>query len=137
MIIKGLGTSNTILVTGLSFIAFTITLSSFTTIALRSKLNQFIEIPLRWMLKTICLIIHRIGPTLDLCSHVGIHSCHGSSRNETELGKRTFSRHVGTLHSSCNDDCIDCKISCNVPQLRWSRSEEHTSELQSHHDLVC
>src|SRR5438034_5436285 len=25
----------------------------------------------------------------------------------------------------------------SVEQARWSRSEEHTSELQSHSDLVC
>src|SRR6266540_5537405 len=26
---------------------------------------------------------------------------------------------------------------CAAPRPAWLRSEEHTSELQSHHDLVC
>src|SRR5437667_6420347 len=26
---------------------------------------------------------------------------------------------------------------CSVASGSWTRSEEHTSELQSHHDLVC
>src|SRR5438034_9918545 len=30
-----------------------------------------------------------------------------------------------------------CTISCSGGRLRWTRSEEHTSELQSHSDLVC
>src|SRR5437773_9162122 len=31
----------------------------------------------------------------------------------------------------------DHRALVNLPQLRRARSEEHTSELQSHHDLVC
>src|SRR5437667_12857920 len=33
---------------------------------------------------------------------------------------------------------IDCaRDRCGVPVAGGARSEEHTSELQSHHDLVC
>src|SRR6266540_6753308 len=31
----------------------------------------------------------------------------------------------------------DCHRSVPLPPRGWARSEEHTSELQSHHDLVC
>src|SRR5437773_4728676 len=32
---------------------------------------------------------------------------------------------------------IPCQDSAVVCCCTWNRSEEHTSELQSHHDLVC
>src|SRR6266851_7723508 len=31
----------------------------------------------------------------------------------------------------------DCRTAGANRQAGWRRSEEHTSELQSHHDLVC
>src|SRR6266540_6635817 len=42
-----------------------------------------------------------------------------------------------TLFRSCRDrQCSSA--GCRRCRWRpWSRSEEHTSELQSHHDLVC
>src|SRR5207248_4986267 len=33
--------------------------------------------------------------------------------------------------------CCDLMTSTPSPVMRWSRSEEHTSELQSPYDLVC
>src|SRR5437667_8879230 len=33
--------------------------------------------------------------------------------------------------------CTTPSGACTIPARRCTRSEEHTSELQSHHDLVC
>src|SRR5437667_7524362 len=33
--------------------------------------------------------------------------------------------------------CLDASNDCRCAGLLYQRSEEHTSELQSHHDLVC
>src|SRR5437667_6580803 len=41
------------------------------------------------------------------------------------LGRRSYSQVANTYVHACN---------CSVA---FDRSEEHTSELQSHHDLVC
>src|SRR6266540_6330528 len=41
-----------------------------------------------------------------------------------------------TLFRSPRKAVIPCRRPCSPFGLSW-RSEEHTSELQSHHDLVC
>src|SRR5437773_6737819 len=41
----------------------------------------------------------------------------------------------GTGHPACRCSCG--RRPAILPSLTGSRSEEHTSELQSHHDLVC
>src|SRR5947207_7177313 len=33
--------------------------------------------------------------------------------------------------------CCGHRVACRTTSAGWSRSEEHTSELQSHSDLVC
>src|SRR5437773_6081398 len=45
-----------------------------------------------------------------------------------------------SLHDALPISCTRsawCSTSCSPAGGRSSRSEEHTSELQSHHDLVC
>src|SRR5438132_4428499 len=42
-----------------------------------------------------------------------------------------------TLFRSCNGICEACVRKSTLPGPPPSRSEEHTSELQSHSDLVC
>src|SRR5437773_8467744 len=43
--------------------------------------------------------------------------------------------HYGTL--ACGPDYDECRPDAASGFLVRARSEEHTSELQSHHDLVC
>src|SRR5437868_12433911 len=50
----------------------------------------------------------------------------------------TFSNSCGVGINSCTSNPRDEKISANnILSRRESRSEEHTSELQSRFDLVC
>src|SRR5438132_2944435 len=44
---------------------------------------------------------------------------------------------VATLMNKGMDDRPDAAIGSPSTASRWRRSEEHTSELQSHSDLVC
>src|SRR5438132_8177912 len=46
-------------------------------------------------------------------------------------GDQPFQNPDGAIWMICNGEIY------NAPELRRERSEEHTSELQSHSDLVC
>src|SRR5437773_7994649 len=50
--------------------------------------------------------------------------------------QRIHAAHPGTRRR-CRGRSVDDGRAAGAAQLRAARSEEHTSELQSHHDLVC
>src|SRR5260221_12075440 len=60
-----------------------------------------------------------------------------ASTSLTSSGSRAevISSHSSTLGCMASARAIATR--CCWPPLSWSRSEEHTSELQSHSDLVC
>src|SRR5260221_2710302 len=60
----------------------------------------------------------------------------------TTLFRSSFCRRCGnekrTSRNSCNISCKSSRHPCTKPSRSSPRrSEEHTSELQSHSDLVC
>src|SRR5438034_7921546 len=86
---------------------------------------------------------HRDGPHLPPRDHEALGDCgakgdcHGV-RSEHVSGTRF--RAMGNLDrearsGSCHAPCCPCRSA--MAFLTFPRSEEHTSELQSHSDLVC
>src|SRR5437667_2657835 len=52
-------------------------------------------------------------------------------------GEPSFLPGAGIFPLTARQPVLDRCPDCDSGHLRAGRSEEHTSELQSHHDLVC
>src|SRR5437588_10803534 len=80
------------------------------------------------IISTFCFLIIRPPPTNTLSLHdaLPISFLHGSELAQRAVGAAVLQQHA-------RFDSMDA----NRTEARELRSEEHTSELQSHSDLVC
>ena len=80
-------------------------------------------------------VINSLGLTLLYSIDTHIHADHITSARK--LKEKAGSKIIYPVTSQC--DCADLRAEEGIPITfgSVSRSEEHTSELQSHHDIVC
>src|SRR5437667_2454184 len=63
--------------------------------------------------------------------------CYGDHRDLHSFPTRRSSDLSGALACAAGITPTSMAVSSTTAKMKTSRSEEHTSELQSHHDLVC
>src|SRR5438034_1590230 len=69
-------------------------------------------------------------PSASIPPHVGVGGCTPSPRNDS-ADSMTMTRAMSSVATTSHG------VSAFGRMWRTTRSEEHTSELQSHSDLVC
>src|SRR5437773_2378193 len=67
----------------------------------------------------------------------GGNACCGSAPSRGECDPITSNLYDAGETAGLPAQAVAASLGCGNPTARDARSEEHTSELQSHHELVC
>src|SRR5437773_3608744 len=75
-------------------------------------------------------------PMADLCAHLFKDYQFGLSLIQKNTGRKTFLFNAAAVNDP-DQFLSELVVQSYYPAALAQRSEEHTSELQLHHDLVC